>query len=575
MTVLGNERRRLRGGMVVKMSQIFITVLNMSLTASYCIAVVIVLRFFLRRQPKIFSYLLWSVVFFRLLCPFSLSSAFSLVRVNTNIISQENMDRWTIENADTAGLYTAEDGFMMQETDNADAQNTEADTRYAAEQTRLLKMLIIAARIWIIGIVLLICYSIGTAYRFRRSLRQAVRIGENQYEAENITTPFVFGIIKPRIYLPAHLSEEEKKYVLTHEKIHIVRKDYLVKTAAYGTACIHWFNPLVWLAFVLMENDMEMSCDEAVLRKLGIESKKEYSLSLLSLSSEKMVFRGSPLAFGEGKVKSRVKNILSYRSSRLTAVIAVAVVLVIIIGGLMLNPTEKGEQRLPKEEDREKITELIENYADAFCGRDGAAIAAFYADEEEALANTYDMLDKAGGEYTWGFSSPWPDSYRYVIDWEHGKADIWYYAWTSDPHVTVWKEEKYYEKSGEEYRVTDGSLEYMDSISSEEEFNKAYRIQGKYLFVDYEENGFADAISYQIENGTSAADNTVYSTPETAAEYILNLTGGEGRVEGSYTIQAAVRYRFADGSEVMFPMYMVQENIWIVDVAVWNAGAPD
>ena len=557
------------------MFRIFITILNMSPAASYCIAVVIVLRFFLRRQPKIFSYLLWSVVFFRLLCPFSLSSSYSLIRVNTDIISQETMDRWKVASISTAESYTAEDGFMTQETNNADIHNTEVDRAHAAEQARQLKMLIVAARIWIIGIVLLICYSIGTAYRLRRSLRHAVRIEENQYEAENITTPFVFGIMKPQIYLPAHLSEEERKYVLTHEKIHIARKDYLVKIAAYGTACIHWFNPLVWLAFVLMENDMEMSCDEAVLRKLGMDSKKGYSLSLLSLSTEKTMFRGSPLAFGEGKVKNRVKNILSYRPSRLVSVIAVVIFLAIIIGGLILNPAEKEEQRLPKEEDREKIMELIENYADAFCSRNGADIAAFYADEEAALANTYDMLDKAGGEYTFGFSSPWPDSYRYVIDWEHGKADIWYYAWTSDPHVTVWKEEKFYDKSGEEYRVTDGSLEYLDSISSKEEFDKAYQIQGKYLFVDYEENGFADAISYQIESGTSAADNTVYSTPETAAEYILNLTGGEGRVEGRYTIQATVRYRFADGSEVMIPMYMSQENIWIVDVAVWNAGAPD
>ena len=557
------------------MFRIFITILNMSPAASYCIAVVIVLRFFLRRQPKIFSYLLWSVVFFRLLCPFSLSSSYSLIRVNTDIISQETMDRWKVASISTAESYTAEDGFMTQETNNADIHNTEVDRAHAAEQARQLKMLIVAARIWIIGIVLLICYSIGTAYRLRRSLRHAVRIEENQNEAENITTPFVFGIMKPQIYLPAHLSEEERKYVLTHEKIHIARKDYLVKIAAYGTACIHWFNPLVWLAFVLMENDMEMSCDEAVLRKLGMDSKKGYSLSLLSLSTEKTMFRGSPLAFGEGKVKNRVKNILSYRPSRLVSVIAVVIFLAIIIGGLILNPAEKEEQRLPKEEDREKIMELIENYADAFCSRNGADIAAFYADEEAALANTYDMLDKAGGEYTFGFSSPWPDSYRYVIDWEHGKADIWYYAWTSDPHVTVWKEEKFYDKSGEEYRVTDGSLEYLDSISSKEEFDKAYQIQGKYLFVDYEENGFADAISYQIESGTSAADNTVYSTPETAAEYILNLTGGEGRVEGRYTIQATVRYRFADGSEVMIPMYMSQENIWIVDVAVWNAGAPD
>lgn len=259
---------------------------------------------------------------------------------------------------------------------------------------------------------------------------------------------------------------------------------------------------------------------------------------------------------------------------KLYTIIVSALALIFILGVLTHDPEREAEPLYPGGEEREEITALIERYAEAFCARNGADIAAMYADEEAALANSYDMLDKAGGEYTYGFSSPWPDSYRYVIDWKREKADIWYYAWTSDPHVTVWKEEKYYTKIGEEYRVIDGSLQYMDSISSREEFDAAYRIENEYHFVDYEENGFVEAIRYQIENGTSATDNTVYKTPQRAAAHILNLTGGEAIVEGRYSIQALVRYRFADDSEVMIPMYLAAENIWAVDVAVWNAGAP-
>lgn len=262
------------------------------------------------------------------------------------------------------------------------------------------------------------------------------------------------------------------------------------------------------------------------------------------------------------------------RQKKLYTVIISALVFICVLGGLILNPADKEEPLYPNEAEREKITELIECYAEAFCARNGVDIAALYTDEEAALANSYDMLDKAGGEYTYGFSSPWPDSYRYVIDWKQEKADIWYYAWTSDPHITVWKEEKYYTKTDEGYRVIDGTLRYMDSISSEEEFEDAYLIQGEHRFVDYEENGFVEAIRYQIENGTSSTDNTVYETPQKAAAHILNLTGGEAVVEGRFSIQAMVRYRFADGSEVMIPMYLAEENIWMVDVAVWNAGAP-
>lgn len=566
------------------MSEIFIKILNMSLAASYCIAVVMVLRFFFRKQPKILSYLLWSVVLFRLVCPFSISGSYSLMRLDTDIISQENMMRWS--GAETENNWETVDNVEQNAANGADTEkDLHTSEANAGEAFSLQKVVDIAAWIWFGGVILLICYSVGKAISLAYFLKSAVRIERNQYEAEGIDTPFVFGLIKPRIYLPVYLQAEDKKYVLEHENIHIARKDYFVKAAAYAALCIHWFNPLVWLAFALMEKDMEMSCDEAVLKKLGMDVKKDYSMSLLSLSTEKTMFRGNPLAFGEGKVKDRIQNILSYQKRTFWAVLAAAIVLLAVGAGLILNPAKQTNAEQMSEEDREKITALVEDYAEACCARDGAAIVAFYTDEETALASGESrLLEKAGDGYTFGYSSPWPLSYRYEVIWEEGKADIRYYAWTSDPHIFVWREEIEYVKVGEEYRISESSFEILDSISTAEEFERAYLIGGEHHFVDYVENGFVEAINLQREDGTSAADNTVYETPERAAEYILNLTGGESIVEGNYSFQATVRYQFADGSEVMIPVYDANydwqsgseqgEPVWIVDTAVWNAKAP-
>ncbi|MCM1143568.1 MAG: M56 family metallopeptidase [Lachnoclostridium sp.] len=566
-------------------SRIFMTVLNMSFTASYCIAVVLVLRLFLRKQPKALSYLLWGVVVIRLLCPFFPSSSFSLVRVNPQPLLERHMTGQGFANADMGNEFVSgqDDETMMQNGETANTEMAAEDGIPEAEGTWIQRAVDIAAWIWLAGMALLLCYSIGTAAALRRSLRNADFIGENQYTAAGVSSPFVFGFIKPRIYLPKHLSKEERVYVLAHEKVHIARKDYLVKILAYTAVCIHWFNPVVWLAFVLMERDMEMSCDEAVLRTLGMNSKKQYAETLLALSSERTWLQGSPLAFGEGKVKDRIYNVLSYRKKTLFAVVAAAVVLVAVGIGLLLNPAQSGKADTAEQE---KITAFVEQYAEANCNRDGAAIVALYADEEKALADKENMaLEKAGGEYTYGFSSPWPDSYRYEILWDEEKVNICYYAWTSDPHISVWKEEAYYTKVGEEYRIKESSMQFFDSITTGEEFEEAYWINDGHYFVDYVENGFVDTIAYQMETGASAADNTVYEKPETSAAHILNLTGGEGRVEGDYAYQAMVRYTFADGSEVMIPMYnalaekedgggnLSGEAIWIVDTAVWNAGA--
>lgn len=562
------------------MSRIFLTVLNMSLTAGYCIAAVIVLRFFLKKQPKIFSYLLWSVVLFRLLCPFSISSSYSLLRVNTDLLSSDIIG---ISNTDDAGEKVQDTAIAVavQGTESGTdiSAHSDDDTESAGETWR--KVIAVGAWVWLTGILALVLYSIGTVLRLRRSLANAVLTEGNQYEAEGIATPFVMGICRPRIYLPVHLQQEEKRYVLAHEKIHIARKDYLVKITFYTAVCIHWFNPLAWLAFVLMENDMEMSCDETVLKKLGPGVKKEYSRSLLSLSTGESRFWSSPLAFGEGNVKGRVRNILAYRKRTALAIVAVAAALIVVGAGLLLNPVRDKEADV--EEETQRLAAFVEDYAEAFCSRNGERIVNFFMDEETALGSVY-MLEKEDDMYTLGLSNPWPLEFRYQLIPEEGRAYIYYYAWTSDPHIYVWRENIQCLLIDGGYLVAEDFYWISDRITTKEEFDSVYLIEDVYQFVDYRENGFVDAINYQREDGTSSVDNTVYAEPIRAAEHILNLSGGTGRLDGQSVYQVTVWYTFADGSEVMIPMYQANydaatetstdEPLWVVDTAVWNAGAP-
>lgn len=561
------------------MNRIFLTVLNMSLTAGYCILAVIVLRFFLRKQPKIFSYLLWSVVLFRLLCPFSITSSYSLLRVNTDLFSGNVIRAWNIDDS-SEGVQETTIAAAIPETESEPDTLAHSDRSVENAAGTWRRVIAVGAWIWFMGIFALVLYSVGTVLRLRRSLAAAVFTEENQYEAKEIATPFVLGLCRPRIYLPAHLQEEEKRYVLAHEKVHIARKDYLVKMVFYAAVCLHWFNPLAWLAFVLMENDMEMSCDEAVLRKLGAGVKKEYSRSLLALSTGETRLWSGPLAFGEGRVKGRVRNILAYRKRTVLAVVLAAAVIIVVGAGLLLNPVRENETA---EEEAQKLAAFVEDYAEAFCSRAGDRIVDFFMDEETALGSVY-MLEKEGDMYTLGLSSPWPLEFRYQLIPEESRAYIYYYAWTSDPHIYVWRENIQCLLIDGEYLVAEDFYWIPDSITTKEEFDRAYRIENAYQFVDYQENGFVDSINYQREDGTSSTDNTVYEEPTRAAEHILNLSGGAGRLDGQSVYQAMVWYTFADGSEVMIPMYQANydveagtstgEPLWIVDTAVWNAGAP-
>lgn len=311
------------------MEKAFISVLNMSFTASYAILFVMLIRLPLKKAPKVISYALWSVVVFRLIFPFSFESTLSLLPTSTKTIPQTILYQQSpqLSNLELTDIFINQSTILP-----SGSTSVKSKPVYS----------IIGSYIWITGIVVMLIYSIFSIIFLKRKLKTAVLIEENIYEANNLKTPFVFGFFKPSIYIPSGIAMEEKGYILQHEYIHIRRYDHIIKPFAFSVLCIHWFNPLVWLAFMLMSTDMELSCDERVIREMGRDIKKHYAQSLLALATERRIINGGPLTFGEGNVKGRIKNVLNYKKPTFWIVI-IALIAAIILGiGLLANPKKEG-----------------------------------------------------------------------------------------------------------------------------------------------------------------------------------------------------------------------------------------
>ena len=303
------------------MEKIFLAVLNMSLTASFVIAVIMLARLLLKNAPKSISYALWAVAGFRLVFPFTLESMFSLLPFKAAPIPSDIAMQ---------AVPRIDSGIGV--VDNFISASLPAATPMASANPLQL-WLFIGSCVWLAGLAVMVVYSIVSIILLKRRLRGAVCVEGNLYEAQNLKTPFVIGLFKPKIYIPAGLSEEEHGYIVLHERTHIRRRDHAVKMFAYIVLCLHWFNPLAWAAFVLMGADMEMSCDECVMKELGVDIKNAYSLSLVRVAAGRKIINGSPLAFGEGGMKERVKNVLNFKKpSRVVIIAAVALAAVLSVG---------------------------------------------------------------------------------------------------------------------------------------------------------------------------------------------------------------------------------------------------
>lgn len=324
------------------MEKWFLEILNMSFISCYVILFVLGVRFLLGKSPKVFSYCLWGIVFLKLICPVTLESMISLIPKQVN---SQRVESYLIL-PDPENIMTREQTPSEEPVKEIAAEPV--ITAYKAQSPSVMDYLII---LWLIGLVLIVFFQAKSYLAFRKKLTGGVWIRDNLYKTPAVKTAFVMGIIKPVIYLPEGLRETEEQYIIEHERVHIKRKDYLIKVLAFAICCVHWFNPLVWLSFVLMNRDMEMSCDEAVVKKLGTGIKKQYSHSLLSLSAGVDSLRGVPLGFGENSVKGRIKNILKYKKPAGWLISVSLLIVAFVCMGLFLSPAAKGNVRAVDRED--------------------------------------------------------------------------------------------------------------------------------------------------------------------------------------------------------------------------------
>lgn len=312
-----------------------IRVLNLSLPTGFAVVLVFLARLALRRAPKLYSYLLWIPVLLRMVLPFSFESAVSPIPVGSTAVPAE---------IGYAVQPAIESGFAPLDT----AVNAVLPAAAPAASINPMQVLLaVGAWLWLMGLTVMIVWSLLSLAGLRRRLRGARAVDGHVYESGGIDTAFVLGLFRPRIYLPEGIGEEARSYILLHERAHIRRGDHIVKLVFFAASCVHWFNPLVWVAFRLLCRDMEMSCDESVLRRMDGD-KKAYAETLLSLVSARSLPSGAPLAFGENDVKGRIKNVLKFKKPALWVTLVCVAVAAVIGLAALLSPKAETDAFAPE-----------------------------------------------------------------------------------------------------------------------------------------------------------------------------------------------------------------------------------
>ena len=312
------------------MNELFLKIINMSISASWLVLAVLILRFVLKKAPKWVNVLLWGIVAVRLICPFSFESALSLIPSAETIPLNIGMDTTPTINSGINVINNAVNPIISQ-----------SNTPMAGASVNPLQITIgIYEYIWIFGMIVLALYTAISYWRLSRKVDTAVRYKDNIFQSENVNSPFVLGIIKPRIYLPFNMNGQDLEHVVAHEQAHIRRKDHLWKPLGFLLLTIHWFNPLMWLAYVLLCRDIELACDEKVIKELGNEQRADYTQALVACSVNRRMIAACPLAFGEVGVKERVKSVMNYKKPAFWIVVLAVIACVVVAVCFLTNPKQ-------------------------------------------------------------------------------------------------------------------------------------------------------------------------------------------------------------------------------------------
>lgn len=723
------------------MEKLFVNIFHMSSSASYLILVVLLVRFLLRKAPKKMRSFLWLLVGIRLVVPFSVESIFSLVP-DTPKAEEYLYQSIQPDSNVTLPHKQAVDQSILNE-------NTFFEEKNVPKSWTAVE---ICTQIWLVGMVLMLSYLLFSWLRLRNRVKMSVPLeivldNENKikvYQSDMLDSPFLFGVVCPRIYIPSSISNKELPYVIRHEMAHKKRKDYLIKPVGFLLLSVYWFNPFVWAGYFMLCRDIELICDECVIQELGVEHKKAYSQALLNSAVNRRVIAACPVAFGEVSVKERVKNVLNYKKPAFWILVAAALVCIIVPVCFMTQKksedaefasaviTTEGDYSLflPQEEQQEykvfpsltlstngKFTfsydilssyfsygdyeiednrltavtedqqyhyqflvtdygallfdaknssdvsrldpersinapvvdgsvfvksdalsflyeadtlmdnvandmqgdtmtdakfqknitdinamqkrigaeknvlqkqleklnsqafskeeialrqdweatiqhleiftetlaelelrmsewksahaakEAIEQWAQAFCNRDAKTILKLASTEVQEYFVGRELLSQSfDGEKdtaSFGWSSPWPwgDKENYqIVSLTERSAEILYYAWVSDPHVTVWREILTYKMEGNTCIITSETLQFMEGICIAEEYNYAYPKGITGTMMDYLWNGAGEDLNRNAkENPTSDWYKKLFE-PDSAAIFLLNLLNNPNKV---------------------------------------------
>ena len=376
------------------MSEIFLHVFNMSISASYIVLAILLLRLFMKKAPKWISVALWGVVGLRLICPFSIESILSLIpsaeTVSPDIMTGNLSEPFYVDSyIDT--------GFSGVNNTIAPIISGSSVTVAPEKEVNLLKLLIpIFAILWLVGILAMVIYTLVSYLKLKKSIGAAVLYKENIYQSENVASPFILGIIKPRIYLPFSISEQSAEHVIAHEKAHLRRKDHLWKPLGFLLLAVYWFNPLMWLGYILLCRDIELACDEKVIKELDCDARADYSEALLRCGVKRKSIAACPLAFGEVGVKARIKSVLNYKKPAFWIIIVALVLCVVIAVCFLTNPVSAGVKDISVKNVKDDSLELVMKY---YFPTGSYGVRAVSDDEGENLGNGMREYDGSLGEH--------------------------------------------------------------------------------------------------------------------------------------------------------------------------------
>lgn len=366
------------------MDDVFLKLVNLSISASWLILAVLVLRVVLKKAPKWVMPLLWGVVALRLVCLFSIESALSLIP------SAETIPSEIVTETREPVLY--EQATLDIVTNPTLPSAAEVPVGVSRQQAQV--DFNIYSVLWLAGMAALLVHALVSAGKLKRKLATAILLRDNIYESEFVDSPFVFGVVKPNIYLPMHMDEETAAYVIAHERAHLARRDHWWKVLGYLVLALHWFNPLVWVAYILFCRDIELACDEKVVKGLDGAARADYSQALLSCAAPGRAVAACPLAFGEGNIKTRVKSALHYKKPAFWVAAAAVLAVVIMAVCFLTNPkSERGSLVWAQKLNAADVAS-IELYVPA----EGKARQYKKLDTEE-MAQAVELINSSRGTY--------------------------------------------------------------------------------------------------------------------------------------------------------------------------------